>query len=306
MTELALRIVGSGAIGSLLGAGAEQAAIPYSLMPRKNTSRTLEVIKQNRETVRLKHNAPEPQTLTEKDILVLPLKAYQLADAARAWQHRLLPSTPVLLLHNGMGGYEAVRQYLPQNPLFLATTSHAALRVSSNCVQHTGSGRTDIGPAPDTTRSEDLAHQIVRVFSACFAPINWREDMLSALWIKLTVNAVINPLTAIHNIPNGELAKPEYTSCIASVITEIFRVMRSEGYDISKDALRERVYEVIHASAANYSSMHQDIAHQRATEIDAINGYVIRTAKKKGIDVSTNSFLYEKVCALQASKGVLT
>lgn len=297
-----VHIVGSGAIGSLVAAGAQRNNIAYSLAPRRREQLTQRITSYSGQSRWLSANLATKDKLGPDDLLVLPLKVYHLKAAVNQWKDRLDESTPILLLHNGMGGLETVRQLLPDHAIYIATTSHGVLKTSHHEVKHTGFGRTIFGEAPDNHAIDD--EQLERVFetvSRCLQPVTWHKNIIEALWLKLAVNAVINPLTALHDIPNGDLSDSRFTGHINDISHETAAVMQAEGFRYSAQDLVGQVQQVIRATSQNYSSMHQDVKHQRPTEIDAISGYIIASAQKKGIDVPINAFLYNKIKALEAT-----
>ncbi len=296
-----IQIIGSGAIGSLMAANAQRNGIPYSLCPRDPARLTQRLITYSGQSILLSGNMPVADQLGARDILVLPVKVHQLAQAAKQWQTRLSPQTPVLLIHNGMGGFEAVRRELPKQSLYLATTSHGAIKINHHEVKHTGFGRTVLGEAPDNRDSHSGQSELVlETLSRCLQPVTWQQDIMKGLWLKLAVNAVINPLTAIHNVKNGELEKANFKGQISDICHETAAVAQACGMDLPPALLEENVQQVIGKTAANYSSMHQDIWHHRVTEIAAINGYILQQAEKKGIDVPVNTFLYNKVKSMES------
>lgn len=297
-----VHIVGSGAIGSLIAAGAQRNQISYSLTPRRPEQLTQRLTSYSGQSRWLSGNLTSKQKLGPDDLLIFPLKAYQLEEAVKQWMERLDESTPILLLQNGMGGLETIRKLLPEHAVYIATTSHGVLKTQPHEVKHTGFGRTIFGEAPDNSAVDD--EQLERVFetvSRCLQPVTWHKNIIEALWLKLAVNAVINPLTALHDIQNGGLKDARFAGHIDDISQEMVAVMQSEGYRYSVQDLVGQVRQVINATSKNYSSMHQDVTHKRPTEIDAINGYIVQTAQKKGIDVPINAFLYKKIKSLEAA-----
>ena len=129
--------------------------------------------------------------------------------------------------------------------------------------------------------------------------MQYQSNILKALWTKLSVNVVINPLTALHNIQNKHIAKPEFEQSRISICNEFTQVADAYGLDFDALSVHENVLSVAKATGENYSSMHQDVAHGRQTEIDAINGYIVDMATKKGIPVPENTLLVERVKALK-------
>ena len=313
-----LHIVGGGAIGSLIAASAQKNGVPYDCYPRDRKSMPSWAQWQDGQTTMLKPAKFAPVALAETDVLILPLKVYQLKAALLQWLPYLTQQPTVVLLHNGMGGLEAATELLGCDyPLLLATTSHGALKVSASSgdfhVKYTGVGSTQIGapqiyaptcdrPPPDTL--SDLSQKKPKLASAiaalhdAFPPVQYQSNILKALWTKLSVNAVINPLTALHNIQNKYIIDAEFEQSRIGICNEFTQVADAYGLDFDAKSVHENVLSVAKATGENYSSMHQDVAHGRQTEIDAINGYIVEMAKKKGIPVPENTLLVERVKAL--------
>lgn len=237
--------------------------------------------------------------LDDIGLLIITVKAYQVVDALRP----LLPGLPshcaLLLMHNGMGPHLELESLLAGRSLLLGTTSQGALKEGLWHIRHTGKGLTQIGllcgdADSGKTKVEPLLDKIENS--------EWVENILAALWQKLAVNAAINPLTAIDDCPNGELADPKYRELIQAIVTELHTAAAADGITLDKTALLDRVYQVITLTSGNFSSMHQDVAHGRLTEIDAINGFVVKRAASHGLDAPANLSMLEQVKALQAQK----
>ncbi|MBU2978060.1 2-dehydropantoate 2-reductase [Alteromonas sp. C1M14] len=295
-----IAIVGDGAIGSLLAAGAQRNQSPYSVLLRRQRPAVTNVVHMDGTSTTL-HNR-EPVALSSRDLLIVPVKYYQLASAIEQWRHLLCPDTPVVLLQNGMGGHEVLTSLLPDNPLYLATTSHGALKVSAQEVKHTGMGETKLGviaPVHGTSNEQALLNnRVTAQINACLPPVLWQQNIQAALWEKLAINLVINPLTAIDDVTNGALKHPHYQRQIHNICSETAMVMTACGFPTDTQSLVARVRKVIAQTANNYSSMHQDIHHGRQSEIEGISGFLVRQAKKTGIDVPINTGLYQKIRAL--------
>lgn len=283
----ALHIMGLGAVGSLICAGAQHNSIPYQVITRQNRNDLAKVgLSQHRvsriefEPVTLSNATLSSGQLLATDLVILPLKVYQLREALLALKPRLCAQTPIVLLHNGMGGFEITRAILPTQPLLLATTSHGAMKIEHQHIKHTGLGSTVVGPAPDMEITKEHHYlSIVQCLNKVLPPLQWCEDMLPKLWLKLSVNAVINPLTAIHNVNNGALLTEQFQPSVEAITREVHRVMQAEGINYQYGYLVDNVRHVMQATSANFSSMHQDVYHRRTTEIDSINGYICQRAQ---------------------------
>ena len=295
-------IAGTGAIASLFAAKLLRAGVDARLIPRDVEHRASVVFEDGSGELTLPLFEQASVSIDAADYLLVPLKAYDIDAFIAAWAPRLAPQTPVLLLHNGMGGRETLRRYLPSQPLLQGTTRQAALRESRTRIKATGEGLTLIGPAPDNASSTDAQRlqDFYKVLARAVPPMQWQSNITQALWDKLLINAVINPLTALFDIPNGALAEPRYKPLLHAMCHEIVTVMRAAGLHAQDDEAIAVVNDVIHATRANYSSMHQDMQNGRPTEIDAISGYIIHEANKRGLQAPLQQRLYAAISTRQS------
>lgn len=231
--------------------------------------------------------ANDPDFLARSDLLLVTLKAWQVSDAVKGLVASLSPATPVLLLHNGMGTVEELKS-LP-NPLLMGTTTHAARR-DGNVIIHVASGITHIGPA----RAQDGEFSyLADTLQMALPDVAWHNTIRPALWRKLAVNCVINPLTALRDCKNGDLRDvPEE---IEKIAREVAAVIEREGHHISADELIAYVHQVIESTTENISSMLQDVRAMRHTECDYITGYLLRRARAHGIAVPENARLFDLI-----------
>ncbi|MDP2560037.1 2-dehydropantoate 2-reductase [Psychrobium sp. 1_MG-2023] len=233
-------------------------------------------------------NAQLPESL---DLVIITTKAYQVLSALEP----LIPcikETPLLLLHNGMGPVEQLK-LSQEHHIMLATTSHGALLESENSIRHTGIGLTMIGHFNGL--DSQYTQHIATLLNNALPEVQFTESIERALWLKLAINCAINPLTALENCRNGDLAATRHEEIIENVCQEIALLTTCLGLDLGFEEIKATVYAVIDKTANNFSSMHQDIIKQRPTEIDCINGYVVSKAEQLGIKVPYNLELYQKI-----------
>ncbi|KVX02833.1 ketopantoate reductase family protein [Shewanella frigidimarina] len=241
--------------------------------------------------------------LVQVELLFVCVKAYQVEQALLPLLPKLSPQCHIVLLHNGLGPHLLVAAALSQYQdigLTLGTTSQAALKLSQWQVKHSGFGVTQLGHYCGSAMSTALKMRISHLQSDN-QPIEWYQPVLPVLWQKLAINAVINPLTALNQCANGQLAATEYQSQISTIIDELVEVAKYDDITLDKAAVRARVYQVIELTSANFSSMYQDIAHSRPTEINEINGYICQQAKAHHLKVPNNQYLVDKVLQLSQS-----
>ncbi|WP_154171443.1 2-dehydropantoate 2-reductase [Vibrio metoecus] len=288
-------VLGPGAVGSLWALHLHRAGHQVALWSRQSQP-TLELQLDNGELVLF--NNQNLEILANADLLLITVKAWQVEAALLPLLPHLNRDTILLFMHNGMGAVEAISESLASFPVLLATTTHGALKTTVNQVHHTGLGQTQVGPFNALGARCDF---IADVFNHALAPVTWSPDIQHALWHKLAVNCAINPLTAINQCSNGAIDAPEFAPTIAAILDEITAVMRAEAVNSDETKLRDLVYQVIRATAANRSSMHQDVFHQRPTEIDFITGYVVRKGEQHGVATPVNSELYQQIKTLEQS-----
>lgn len=318
-----IHIAGSGAIGSLLAGAAEKQGLPYGLYPRNPVLQVEKASIEKPEFEPAKTETPTPYFvewtdgteypitqinrnkphLSPSDMLVLPLKVHHLKTALTQWLPFIDKRTPVVLLHNGMGGYEIAKSILPaQQPWLLATTSHGAMKRTATQVIYTGVGTTQIGIAPHLVSHKQLTmpewvKSVCHTLHALLPPVSYQTDIMKALWTKLAINVVINPLTALNNVTNSHIAGELFAKERKTLCEEFAQVANACGQCFDAIEIEQQVIKVAGLTGSNYSSMHQDVKNQRQTEIEAINGYIVNMAQKKGIEVPLNTLLTKQITA---------
>ncbi|WP_174870841.1 2-dehydropantoate 2-reductase [Pectobacterium polaris] len=230
--------------------------------------------------------ANDPDHLAQSELLLVTLKAWQVSDAVTVLLPQLNPHCTILLLHNGMG----TREELPslQQPLVLGITTHAARRDANNVV-HVAAGTTHIG----TFNGDSSQSHLAEVLHQALPDVAWHTNISATCWLKLAANCVINPLTVKYHCTNGELSA--YPELIVSLCQEVASVMEREGFHTSPDSLLLYVNQIIQNTAANTSSMLQDIIAQRHTEIDYITGYLLHRARLHGLTLPENARLFDYI-----------
>ena len=234
--------------------------------------------------------------------LLICTKAQQTLAAVDAIKSKLAPDVLIVLLQNGMGVRELLQSALLQHErphaiMLNALSTEGAFRSARFHVTHAGYGETVIGSIEP--QQQAFAKHAVQALQ-CELPIAFAPDIERRLWLKLGVNSVINPLTAIHRCRNGELLKLDnIESSVAKLCDELAQVARAERIDLSAAQLRDEVYRVMRATAENRSSMLQDIEAGRDTEIDFINGFVVQRGHHHGISCVQHEGLLAAVRTLE-------
>lgn len=290
-----IAIIGSGAIGSLWAHHLALKGYQVTLIGRQQKQHkqisTLLMHRGQEVTQSIDYlNNQLPPTL---DLVLVMTKAYQIIDAITPYLDSL-KTCPIVLMHNGLGAVEQL-PLTEQHSVYLATTSHGALK-NQDGVEHTGTGQTMIGCYGNASAVQ--AQSICQVLNNALPPVEYVQDINAALWKKLAINCAINPLTAINQCRNGDLSNPKYTQQLDTIIKEISLLTERLNIDLSYQSMRETVNIVIHNTAKNFSSMHQDVLNGRETEIDFINGHIVNMGKELGIPTPENEKLWRAINTL--------
>ena len=233
------------------------------------------------------------------DVVILCLKSFHIVEAVKKIAQNISSQCIVILAHNGMGTAEAAAKSLPNKQVILAMlTTHGCLRNAPLAITHTGLGQSDIGLLSGEL---DLSQQrqLCSLLNNALPQVTYHQHIVHKQWLKLAINCVINPITAINNIDNGEVNNKRFTQQIDSLLDEIVEISQAEGINLVFDNLQATVQKVAQSTAKNCSSMRSDVLAGRATEIDYISGYIHRLGQKYNIATPENTRLWQQVLNLK-------
>ncbi len=231
------------------------------------------------------------------DVLLLCVKSHQLAAALdRAAPLLLAKTTLTVCFQNGIGHLELLARHLAQGSWAAGVTAQGATLTGPGRVRHGGNGPTSLGfLEPASAVAGERLDQLAAALSASGIATQVVADIQARIWRKLLVNVGINALTAIRDCTNGEL--PDSAPArerLADAVLEAARVAAASGIRVDDDPVAMTL-AVCRATAANSSSMRQDVRNRRRTEIDAINGAVVAEGRKLGIPVPENQTLVHEI-----------
>ncbi|EMA19564.1 ketopantoate reductase family protein [Haloarcula amylolytica] len=269
-------VVGAGSLGSLVG-GLLAREHDVTLVGREPhvgsvSENGLSVVGTEEFRVRPGAQTTIPQ---RADLALVTVKAYDTAAVATDLADCTLDAC--LSLQNGMGNEERLAAEL-DCPVLAGTCSYGARLREPGTVAFTGRGEIVLGDR-NGGRSA-VADEVGAAFRAAGIETTVAVDMPTRLWEKLAVNTGINAVTALARVANGALADSPADAIAADAARETAAVAREQGIDLSDERAVSLVERVVGDTAANHSSMYQDISDGRQTEIAAINGYVADTATR--------------------------
>ncbi|HEX6387696.1 MAG TPA: 2-dehydropantoate 2-reductase [Anaerolineae bacterium] len=235
--------------------------------------------------------------LAPADLALILVKSGQTERAARQAQQLLSPRGIALTLQNGLGNLEKVAAVVGANRAALGVTAQGATVVAPGIVRHAGHGPTHLARQP--AAAAGLA-EVAELFNQAGLETYLTDNANSLVWGKLAVNAGINPLTALLGVPNGFLAENEGARAImGQAAEEVAAVARAQGIELPFADAAQRALEVARATAANHSSMLQDVMRGASTEIDAICGAVVDYGRRYDVPTPVNERLLQLVKRLE-------
>lgn len=228
------------------------------------------------------------------ELILVCVKAHSTLSVSQNISKILDKHTIVLTLQNGLGNMEILAKYVEPKNIMVGITSQAATTIGHGYIKHTGTGETIFGEINGkiTPRVEKL----LQTFNDTKIKAKTTSNILGLVWGKLLVNAGINPLTAILKIKNGELLKHTYTKeLMHNLVLETVLAAERKNIKFEFQTPIEKIETICHLTAANTSSMLQDILKNKKTEIDFINGAIVEEGEKLGIETPVNKTVFRLI-----------
>jgi 2-dehydropantoate 2-reductase len=307
---LNIAIFGVGAMGCLFGSRLAETKAEVTLIG--NWAEQLEAIHRDGLTItypdgrQTRHTLSITSHLAEvppADIALILVKSYQTERAARQAAQILKPGGLAVTLQNGLGNLEKLVEAVGPERAGLGITAQGATVLGPGQLYYAGPGPTHLAKIPGQTQRLE---QLAALFNTAGLETSLVDNADSLLWGKLAINAGINPLTALLEVPNGALAENErWQRVMAAAASEVALVAAAQGIYLPYDDVARRTLEVSKATAGNRSSMLQDVSRAAPTEIEAISGAVVHFGQRLGIPTPVNELLLRWVKAKEAVGGCL-
>lgn len=301
-----ITIVGPGAMGCLLAGFLSKGSGEIWLLD-KNAERAQKIKEQGIKAEGVSGNwqakvnvSVSAQEIGPQDLIIIAVKSYDTKGALKDIKPMLGESTLVLSLQNGLGNTEIISEVAGQEKTLGGTTNHGATLLAAGSIRHAGRGETVLGRMDGKITAE--LRSIRELFNQAGLKTALTKDIKALLWSKLIINVGINALTAITRLNNGRLIEFDGTrKILEEAVNEAIKVAKKKRIRLIYDDPLSKVEAVCEATANNVSSMLQDVLKQRRTEIDFINGAVVRQAQGLNIPTPVNAALTHLVKTIEAS-----
>jgi len=296
-------IMGAGAMGSLFGGHLARSEEEVWLVGnrKEKIDAILSVgltIEKNEKTQIIRVNATsDVASVGKADLVIFFIKTYHTEKAVSDALVLQKEDTTFLTLQNGLGNEDVICKKVNRSNVMLGVTNHGATLIRPGYIRHAGWGKTYIGELDG--KITDRAAHIAQIFSDVGIETKVSPHIHDLVWNKLLTNVGINALTALTGLKNGQLLDyPETLRLMEALVSEASEVARKKGIQIEKNPI-DKVKAIAEATRKNRSSMGQDFDYRRRTEIDAINGVVVREAERLGISAPYNQMITDLVKVIE-------
>lgn len=258
-------------------------------------------IESGNNTLQVKMNVTaDAKEIGVSDLVIICVKSYSTEDACKDIKPMVGENTLVATLQNGIGNVQILNDYFGAEKVVAGVTNHGATLLGIGHVRHAGKGDTIIGKA-DGGLSRAMK-EISAVLEKAGFDTKISKDINSVIWSKLIINVGINALTAITRLNNGRLTEYEESrALLRSAVQEAAKIVKRKRIKLAYDDPIQKVESVCKATGTNISSMLQDVLNKKKTEIDFINGAIVRQGKSLGIPAPVNEVLTNLVKTIEAS-----
>ena len=293
-------VVGAGAMGCLYAGAFHRAGAGVTLIDvdpghlAAINSRGLELdTRAGVETLRLAALRPEHARETV-DLVVLFTKTFHTDAALEGVKSIIGPATHAMTLQNGLGNDEAVARHVARERVIAGVSTLPSDLIGPGRVRSHGEGGSKIYPAYGGDAG--FAQEVADLLTAGGLPTVLEPDIRAAIWSKAIFNAAMNALCALTRRTPGFLgAHEEAGALIRAVVLEGVRAAHASGVAIEAEPILDLTVVSVTDHADHEASMLQDVKAGRRTEVDAINGAIVRAAQAAGVTVPVTETLWRLV-----------
>jgi 2-dehydropantoate 2-reductase len=308
-------VMGAGAIGTVTGGFMAKAGHDVSLVGRQEAMAAIArdglhitgIWGEHRVTsLRVCSHPDELAGLPPPDLILIVVKSYDTDAAVEAILPLAGPDTLVCSYQNGLGNAERIAARIGWTRTIGARVIFGARVIAPGRVDVTViANPTALGVyRPETPAAR--VREMVEAMENAGMPTVYTDKIATVLWSKVAYNCALNPLSALLDAPYGLLAQSDHTRAIIhDVIEELYAVGHAMGVDLEPRSEREYLdlffNRLIPPTAAHYASMREDFLRHRRTEIDALNGAIVRYGGEHGVSCPANTMLTRLVLARETA-----
>ena len=295
--KLKVAVMGAGAVGCYYGGMLARAGHDVVLVARPQHVAAIERHGLRLQTLSFDEPVPLQASVNASavqgaDVVLLSVKSSDTEAAGRLMQPFLRADALVICLQNGVDNAERLRAVLPGQTVAAAVVYVATEMAGPGHVKHHGRGDLVIEPAGTAA--------VVQALIAAGVPMEVSNNVRGALWAKLILNCAYNAVSAIAQLPYGKtVAGVGITDVMGDVVAECLAVAQADGVQVAGD-VQAAVAKLAGSMPTQLSSTAQDLARGKPTEIDHLNGLIVRRGQALGVVTPANRVLWALVKLLEA------
>ncbi len=302
-------VVGAGAMGSIFGARFKDAGHDAVLVDvveplvEKISADGVTVVRGDEERVTRVEATTDPGSAGVADVVVFFVKCYQTASAAEAARPLVGPDTVVASLQNGWGNGDVLAGVYPPEQVVVGVTYNSGTVLDVAKVAHPGVGPTHMGPYEGD--SVEGAERLAQAIADTGLEAHVATPIRPEIWKKLVLNAATLPTASLTGMNAGALTDHALMhELVSETAKEAVAVARALGYDIDEQERVDYIHALLERAGPTRGSMLQDFEAGRRTEIDVINGAVVRAADETGVPVPINRAFVALVKGWESMRGL--
>ncbi len=286
-----ITIVGAGALGNML-------ATKFS----KNNKVTLVVKSEHAKIIKEKGimfkeingNIINPKlkiatNIEESDLVILCVKSYDIPNIIKKLKNM---KSPILCCQNGLQTLHLLLKEIKTKRLSYLVTGHGISKIRPGISEHKGTGFTYIGELTGTI--SERIKKISDVLEDNGIKCNIVNNIQEYVWLKTIINSAINPIASLAEVKNGKLRNPELNEKVREICEESENIAKKKGIKLPLNPWKE-INSIIEKTSENKCSMLQDLENGQKTEIDSINGELIKIARELSIIPVENQQVFSEI-----------
>ncbi|AKD26164.1 2-dehydropantoate 2-reductase [Polynucleobacter duraquae] len=299
-------VLGAGAVGCYFGGMLARAHHDVTFVARPERAAALNAYgleldcKTFHETVKVRASS-NLSVLSDADLVLLSVKSLD-TERTMADVKSILPSKAVILsVQNGIANID-IASKIVANPVYAAVVYVAAGMVGHRTMKHHGRGELLIGDMKESTLGDDQnLKEICKLFEVVDVPCAISPQIKREMWLKFLVNCSFNAISGIGQITYGDMVKsPDTVKLIEEIVKEFVTIAALEEVNITISEALAINDAIATTMATQVSSTAQDLAKNKMTEIDFLNGYIIELGKQYGIATPYNESVYALVKMMES------
>jgi len=301
-------VVGAGAVGSYFGAMLARAGHRVTLIGRAGHMQAI-----GRDGLRLEMGgkvelvglgtSTEMAAVKDADLVLFCVKSTDTDAVTRKMASHLDPRAVVMSLQNGVENAPTLAGHLRQ--VVVPASVYVATAIPQpGTVRHFGRGDLVIGALRDSPGIAATLEDLRDFFATAGVPVTISSDVMAELWSKLMVNCAYNAISALAQASYGKLAAlPEIRAIQRAVVEEVVALAAAEGVPMQLEPALRAMERIAQAMPGQLSSTAQDVARRKPSEIDHLNGFVVRRGRELGVATPVNETLHALVKLVESGHG---